>query len=87
MEYIYYYFALMSVIGFIMMGVDKSRARKHRWRISEAALLFVAFIGGAAGVGLGMLVHHHKTKHIKFLLGVPALLLLNAAALWYLVTL
>lgn len=62
---------------FLLMGVDKYRAKKGRWRISEMRLLSVAFLGGALGVLIGMSVFRHKTKHSKFKIGVPLLLLFN----------
>ena len=84
MEYLIYYLIVMNVIGFFIMGIDKRKARHHKWRISEASLLLIALIGGAIGAGFGMLLFHHKTKHLKFLLGVPVLILFNVFAVWYL---
>lgn len=59
------------------MGMDKYRAKKDLWRISEMKLMCVAFLGGALGVLIGMSVFHHKTKHLKFKIGVPLLILIN----------
>jgi len=65
------YLCLLSMIGFILMGVDKRRARRKAWRISERTLILVAFLGGGLGSLLGMYAFHHKTKHIKFRILIP----------------
>lgn len=74
MIYIIIYFAAVNVIAFAMMGADKHRAVKGRWRISEKALFISALIGGCAGANLGMHIFRHKTKHIKFVVGMPLIL-------------
>lgn len=68
-----------SVIAFGMMGADKRRARRGRWRISEKALFLAAVLGGSPGAVLGMRVFHHKTRHWYFKIGMPAILLAQAA--------
>ena len=75
--------AFMSIIGFVFMGVDKAKAKKGAWRISEKTLLGIAFLGGGAGVWLGMELFRHKTKHLHFKLGVPAITLLEFIAVCY----
>ena len=60
---------IMSIVGFIAMGIDKSKAKRNAWRIPEKTLLMIAFLGGGAGVWLGMEVFRHKTKHSQFKLG------------------
>ena len=66
---------IMSVAAFILMGVDKARARRGAWRIPEATLfLFAALMGGVGGT-LGMFFFRHKTKHWYFKYGMPAILL------------
>ena len=64
---------VMSVISFVMMGVDKRRAKRGAWRISEKALLTAAFLMGAPGGWLGMQVFRHKTKHAIFRLCLPVM--------------
>ncbi|MGI6201230.1 MAG: DUF1294 domain-containing protein [Christensenellales bacterium] len=64
----------MSLVGFAAMGVDKARAKRGAWRISEARLMAVAALLGAPGVLLGMLTFRHKIRHPKFRFGVPLLL-------------
>ena len=62
------------------MGIDKKRAVRGAWRISEASLFFTAFLGGSLGCILGMNHFRHKTKHWYFKYGMPAILLLQIAA-------
>lgn len=68
---------IINIVAFAMYGIDKSKAKKKRWRISEASLLSMAFLGGAYGAWLGMRVFHHKTRHKKFQILVPL-----AAVVW-----
>lgn len=69
------YLAVINVVAFILYGVDKRRAERNEWRISEATLMTVAVIGGSLGAWLGMYVFHHKTRHKKFYIGIPLILL------------
>lgn len=66
LEKILVYFAVTSIIAFFVYGIDKRKAQKSRWRISEKALLCLSFFGGALGGYLGMKVFRHKTKHWYF---------------------
>lgn len=68
------YFAAINLAGFISMGVDKSRARRQAWRISERTLFLFAIAGGSIGSIIGMRFFHHKTKHWYFVYGLPAIL-------------
>lgn len=78
------YIAAVSLVSFIMFGIDKYRAENHRWRISEAALMLSAILGGSVGSLIGMHVFHHKTLHPKFFIGIPVILVLQAAAvIWF----
>lgn len=70
---------LWSLVAFIAMGMDKSRARKGRWRVPEATLFLFALLGGGLGATLGMHVFHHKTKHWYFRWGLPLILLVQLA--------
>lgn len=74
------YLLLVNLIGFLLMGIDKSRARHGRWRISEATLVMIAFLGGSIGAILGMWIFHHKTRHWYFRYGLPLILLAQLAA-------
>ena len=77
----------INALAFIVYGIDKLKARKGRWRIPEATLLLLAIIGGSIGAWLGMKVWHHKTMHLKFKYGLPAIILLQLALAVYLCTL
>lgn len=74
------YLLAVNLAAYLQMGIDKKRAREGRWRIRERTLLLTAAAGGSVGAALGMINFRHKTKHLKFTLGVPALLLLHALA-------
>ena len=74
-----YYFLAVNIIAFIVYGIDKLKARKNLWRIPETTLLLLAVIGGSVGAWLGMRVWHHKTMHLKFKYGIPAILALQIA--------
>lgn len=76
------YVIIMSIISFCQMGMDKKRAMKQRWRITERTLFLTAGIGGSFGCFLGMYVFHHKTKHMRFVLGIPALMLIHIFLLY-----
>ena len=67
------YCIVINIIGFAIMGIDKKRAIRGAFRISEASLFSVALIGGALGCTLGMHLFHHKTKHWYFRYGMPAI--------------
>ena len=71
------YLAAINVITFIMFGADKARAVKGRWRISESALILAALLGGSIGALAGMRIFHHKTRHRKFTVGIPVILVLQ----------
>ena len=76
----------INALAFIVYGIDKLKARKGRWRISEATLLLLAIVGGSVGAWLGMKVWHHKTMHLKFKYGLPSIILLQLALAVYLCT-
>lgn len=82
---LYIYLAAANIVSFVMFGIDKSRAKRRAWRISEAALLISAAVGGSVGAIAGMIVFRHKTKHLKFLIGLPLILIIHLA-LWYLLS-
>ena len=67
------FFVIESIILLILMGMDKSKAKKHEWRISERTLFTIAIFGGACGGVLGMYFFRHKTKHNSFAFGFPLL--------------
>lgn len=69
----------MNIVAFIMYGIDKYKAKQGEWRIPESTLLLLALLGGSIGALVGMKVWHHKTKHKKFYIGVPAIIVLQLA--------
>ena len=78
------YLAIVNIIGFALMGVDKKRAIRGAWRISESSLFLSAVLGGSIGCILGMNLFRHKTKHWYFKFGMPAILVLQIAAVIFL---
>ena len=77
------YLLIINAIGFLLMLADKYKARKNLWRIPEVTLLTAAALGGSLGCLLGMYTVRHKTKHLKFTVGIPVILVLQiSAALW-----
>ena len=79
-----YYLLAINAVAFIVYGIDKYKAKKAKWRISEATLLLLAVLGGSIGAWMGMKVWHHKTMHKKFKYGIPAFLLIQIALMAYL---
>lgn len=79
------YLLIMNVIGFGIMGIDKQKAKIHAWRIPEKALFLTSILGGSIGTWAGMYVFHHKTKHWYFVVGMPAILLMQLVG-WYLLS-
>ena len=77
------YLILINLIGVAVMGMDKAKAKKHAWRIPEKTLFFVSLIGGSVGTWAGMYLFRHKTKHWYFVIGMPAILILQIMIVWY----
>ena len=75
--------AAVNLLAFILYGIDKFKAKKGAWRIPEASLLLVAFLGGSLGALLGMELFRHKTTHWQFQVLVPVFFILHIAlAVW-----
>ena len=74
------YLAIMTIIGFAIMGADKKKAKDNAWRIRESTLFLISLIGGSIGTLVGMYVFRHKTKHWYFVVGMPLILILHIAA-------
>lgn len=77
--YIILYLTAVNLTGFIVMGIDKMRAKKRVWRIPESTLFVIALIGGSLGTTIGMHLFHHKTRHWYFVFGMPAILVIQIA--------
>ena len=83
MKHLIIYLLIINALGFLLMLIDKWKAKHHRWRIPEATLMGVAALGGSVGSLLGMYTVRHKTKHIKFTVGIPVNLVVQIFAAVY----
>ena len=86
MEEIICYLLAVNIVTFLLYGIDKYKAKKGKWRISEATLLTMAAIGGSIGAWAGMRLWHHKTMHKKFKYGIPIIIIMQIAVCVYLHT-
>lgn len=78
------YLLFINFIGFYIMLVDKNRAIHKEWRVPEKTLIGISIIGGSIGMVLGMFTFRHKTKHLKFLLGIPVIIFIQFYIVIYL---
>ena len=74
MKLLLYYLLIINAAGLLLMLVDKWKAKKNRWRVRESTLLLIAALGGSVGCLIGMYLFRHKTRHLKFTLGIPLIL-------------
>ena len=74
LKYILIYLAIINLVGFLLMGIDKAKAKRHAYRIPEATLFCIAAFGGSIGSIIGMYTFRHKTKHKSFVIGMPVIL-------------
>ena len=86
MEEIICYLLAVNIVPILLYGIDKYKAKKGKWPISEATLLTMATIGGSIGAWAGMRLWHHKTMHKKFKYGIPLIIILQVALAVYLLT-
>ena len=86
MEEIICFLLAINIATFLLYGIDKYKAKKNQWRISEATLLTMAAIGGSIGAWVGMRIWHHKTIHKKFKYGIPIIIIMQVALAVYLLT-
>ena len=86
MQALYLYLIIVNAVSFLLMLIDKYKAKKNLWRIPEATLMWFAATGGAVGALAGMYLVRHKTKHLKFTVGIPILLFFHILiAIWFIV--
>ncbi|WP_081006153.1 DUF1294 domain-containing protein [Clostridium baratii] len=71
------YLFLINIFGLLLMFIDKQKAKRHKWRISENTLILISILGGSIGSIMGMQLFRHKTKHVKFKLGLPIILIMQ----------
>lgn len=83
MKYILIYLVILNLFSYLLVAIDKRKAIKNKYRISEKTLFIFSFIGGSLGTLIGMFMFHHKTKKLKFLIGIPILLILNIFILYF----
>lgn len=80
------YLVIINLIAFAAMGIDKWKAKHHKWRIPEKTLFLLVIVGGSIGGIAGMQLFRHKTKHKVFIIGFPFILLVQiASCLWILI--
>lgn len=77
------YFCLISLISIVVTVSDKVFAIKHKWRVRESTLLLLSAMGGSAAMYVTMILIRHKTRHIKFMLGIPVIFVLQAVILFF----
>ena len=83
MKFALIYLLIVNAVGFLLMLADKRKAQQNLWRIPEATLFTAALIGGSVGCIAGMYTFRHKTRHLTFTLGMPAILIAQIAlAVW-----
>lgn len=82
-NHLIYYLIFINIISFLSMFIDKKKAIKRKWRIKESTLFLLSFIGGSLGVLLGIYSFRHKTKHIKFTLGIPLILIVQVSLFFF----
>ena len=80
MYYLLAYLITINAFAFLLMRIDKQKARRKAWRIPEATLIGVAIAGGSIGSLAGMYIFRHKTRHPKFTVGIPTILSLQILA-------
>lgn len=80
MQYLLGYLVTVNALGFLLMLADKYKAKKQLWRIPEATFMGVAAAGGSIGCLIGMYTVRHKTRHLKFTVGIPVILALQLIA-------
>ncbi|WP_411679532.1 DUF1294 domain-containing protein [Clostridium thailandense] len=77
MKILLYYILIINLYGILIMYYDKNKSIKKQWRVPEARIFLISFILGSLGVILGMYLFRHKTKHMKFTLGVPLIFIIQ----------
>lgn len=82
-EWLIYYELIINLLAFVLFGVDKYKAKRGQWRISEWRLMLLSLFGGGVGALFGMYVWRHKTQHKLFVIGVPLLVILHFVFLYY----
>ena len=77
MKFMMIYLIMINILAFLMMKLDKYKARKHAWRVPEKSFFLLSIIGGSLGTWIGMYICHHKTRQWYFVVGIPIILSLQ----------
>ena len=77
------YIFIVNIVAIVVYGIDKLKAKKNKWRISENTLLLIALVGGSIGAYLAMKLWRHKTNHKKFKYGIPLIIVFQLVVLAY----
>ena len=83
-NYVLLYLTIINAAAFLLMLVHKQKAKRHAWRIPESTLIGIAMIGGSIGALAGMYTFRHKTRHLKFILGIPLILVIQILLILFL---
>lgn len=84
MNYFWGYLLIANIVSFLVFFWDKRAAIHHKWRIPEIRLFLCAILFGSFGAWLGMVLLRHKTKHRKFVYGIPAIMAVQLLIVYYL---
>ena len=79
MKYLWIYLCTINALSFLLMLIDKQKAKKNKWRIPEKTLLILSALGGSVAMLITMLLIRHKTKHFKFMVGIPVIIIAQIA--------
>ena len=77
------YFVIINILGFLIMYIDKQKAKKGKWRIPEKTLFIITGLGGGIGTIAGMYIFRHKTQKVAFVIGFPLITILEIIAIIY----
>lgn len=77
------YFVIINILGFLIMYIDKQKAKKGHWRVPEKTLFIITVLGGGIGTIAGMYIFRHKTQKIAFVIGFPSITILEILAIIY----
>jgi len=80
-KYVFFYLVAVNIIAMAVTLADKKASRRHRWRVQERLLFFIAIMGGSPLMYITMLSVHHKTRHKRFMIGLPIMIVLQIAAI------
>ena len=80
------YIIVINIFGIVIMKIDKEKAKNGKYRISEKSLFIIAILLGGVGIYSGMYMFRHKTKHVKFTVGIPITIVLNIICIYYIIS-